>query len=152
MIGNKEKTMEKENYTTKNPARLARQARFASCLLAVLSVCLSVSLGSSSSGDEPSEAYTPEAFDSHESMRAELAKIRRAYQPFLRSLPAALDVREQIPIAGTWRFAYEPRAIHRSQPKLPGTCTGRKDHAVSDIAPQVVGLCHVLCGRGNGGV
>jgi hypothetical protein len=70
-------------------------------------VCLAVSLGSSARGDEPSGAYTPGAFDSYESMRAELAKIRRAYQPFLRSLPTPLGIRKRMPVAGTWRFAYE---------------------------------------------
>lgn len=75
--------------------------------LLVTVVCLTVSLGSSARGDKPSEVYTPGAFDSYESMQAELAKIRRAYQPFLRSLPMALDVRKQVPVAGKWCFAYE---------------------------------------------
>ncbi len=85
--------------------------------LLLIVVTLTVSFGSSARSDEPSGAYTPGAFDSYESMRAELAKIRRAYEPFLRSLPAALDIRKQIPVAGAWRFAYEvePFQLQRKQ-------------------------------------
>lgn len=76
------------------------------CLLVIVAT-FAVSFGSSASGDEPSGIYTPGAFDSYETMRSELAKVRRAYQPFLRSLPASLDIRKRMPVAGKWRFAYE---------------------------------------------
>ncbi len=107
--------MEIEHDTSRKPVSLSRQTGFASFLLAVLSMCIAVSFASSASGDEPSAAYTPGAFDSLESMRAELARVRQAYQPFLRSLPAALDVREQIPLAETWRFAYEVEPFELSK-------------------------------------
>ncbi len=109
--------MGKEHDTSRKPVSLSRQTGFASFLSAVLSMCLavSVSFASSASGDEPSGDYTPGAFDSYESMRAELAKARRAYEPFLRSLPAVLDVREQTPLAETWRFAYEVEPFELSK-------------------------------------
>jgi Glycosyl hydrolase 2 galactose-binding domain-like/Glycosyl hydrolases family 2/Glycosyl hydrolases family 2, TIM barrel domain len=57
----------------------------------------------------------PGMFDSYETMREELAKLRQAYKPFMRSLPTALNVRKQTPIDKQWRFAYEVEPFELSK-------------------------------------
>jgi len=69
--------------------------------------CLSARAESPANHENDLTVRSPGVFDSYETMRAELAKLREAYKPFMRSLPSPLDVREQVPVAGKWRFAYE---------------------------------------------
>jgi len=77
--------------------------------------CLLARGESPTNREEDLTVRSPGVFDSYETMRSELAKLRDVYKPFMRSLPTALNVRKQTPIDKRWRFAYEVEPFELSR-------------------------------------